>query len=372
MNELKNMNDIINLTKDILSIKSPTFYEKEMVQFTRNYFEGLPGITFLEHNDSLIVKGPFKEGLPHIALVGHSDVVPDYFNVRVDGDKLHGSGASDMKGADACFMYLFKDLLQDHSIHNHSTSTNVLKYNVSFILYAREEGTPLVQNGLNDLINKEMDYFNSIDLAIVGEPTNMSIQLGCVGSCHAKVTVHGKESHSARPWDGENALYKALPIIQYFADLKPIKKEIFGVAFSDVMSITESSSDSGRTTIPGKWQANINYRYAPGITMKEAEEKLFSIFNSIGIKNHTVEIIDNVPAGQVIESELFTTVVKKLGFSIEAKQAWTDVAQLTQQGIPAFNFGPGLTAQAHKQDEYILMSDIQAYFESLKSLFLGK
>ena len=164
-----------------------------MVQYTRNYFKEITGITFIEHNDSLIVKGPFKQGLPHIALIGHSDVVPDHVNVRVDGDKLHGSGASDMKGADACFMYLFKELLQNHGDHDGLSKINSLQYNVSFILYAREEGTPLVQNGLNDLINKEMDYFKSIDLAIVGEPTNMSIQLGCVGSCHAKVTVHGKE-----------------------------------------------------------------------------------------------------------------------------------------------------------------------------------
>lgn len=53
---------------------------------------------------------------------------------------------------------------------------------------------------------------------------------------------------------------------------------------------------------------------------------------------------------------------------IEAKQAWTDVAQLSQLGIPAFNFGPGRTNQAHKIDEYVVIDDIHAYFEMLKKL----
>ena len=65
------------------------------------------------------------------------------------------------------------------------------KYNISLLIYAREEGTPLPDNGLYDLIEFIPEYFDSVDMAIVGEPTDNTIQVGCVGSLHAAVTVKG-------------------------------------------------------------------------------------------------------------------------------------------------------------------------------------
>ena len=84
--------------------------------------------------------------------------------------------------------------------------------------------------------------------------------------------------------------------------------------------------------------------------------------------NVICEIVDHVPAAQIIESELFHRIVSWLKTDIAAKQAWTDVAQLNGIGIPAFNFGPGLTAQAHKPDEYILVEDMGAYYYLLRQL----
>jgi succinyl-diaminopimelate desuccinylase len=53
---------------------------------------------------------------------------------------------------------------------------------------------------------------------------------------------------------------------------------------------------------------------------------------------------------------------------VEAKQAWTDVAQLNGIDIPAFNFGPGLTQQAHKANEYISLRDVVDYYKILYEL----
>lgn len=354
--------DKINLESlllELLAIPSPTFKESRCVAFVKSFLEEhISDCTIRIHHDSLICNLPHIEGKPHIALVGHSDVVPDHVEPRIESGRIYGAGASDMKGADACFMALLVSLAQQQD----------RGYNISFILYAREEGTKLIDNGLYDLIEKEEEYFKSIDLAIVGEPTNMTVQLGCVGSCHANVAVVGKESHSARPWDGDNALYKALPIINYFSNRVPKSQTIFDVTFNDVMSITESHSDPGRTTIPGKWQANINYRFPPGMSMDDAEKQLIKEVASCGVQESKVDIIDNVPAGHVIESPLFKDIVSRLECSIEAKQAWTDVAQLTALGIPSFNFGPGLTDQAHRQTEYILQKNILEYYNKIKKI----
>ena len=102
------------------------------------------------------------------------------------------------------------------------------RYDITIILYDKEEGTTLHDNGLKECINIVPDQINNIDIAIVAEPTNNAIQLGCVGGLHATLTVHGKAAHSARPCHGINAIYEALPFIQKASKQAPIPHELLG------------------------------------------------------------------------------------------------------------------------------------------------
>ena len=156
-----------------------------------------------------------------IGFVGHTDTVPDYFEPFEQDGNIHGSGASDMQSGLSSMLSFVKE--------NHDALLQT--YNLSIVIYDKEEGTPLHENGLNELINQYEDHLKSIDVAIVGEPTNNAIQLGCVGSLHYTCTVHGKAAHSARPWHGKNALYEALPIIKKISDIEPKKQSAFGVDF---------------------------------------------------------------------------------------------------------------------------------------------
>jgi len=353
---------MIPFIKDVLSIESMTYKEQEIVSFFESWVsKELPGFLCENINDTLVITPKESNDKPHIAFIGHSDVVPSFFTPYIEDGRLYGPGASDMKSAVAIFLWFFKtyaDQLLD-------------RYTISLVIYAREEGTPLHENGLYDVIQEKPEYIKSIDLAVIGEPTDNTIQLGCVGSIHASVTFHGVACHSARPWNGENALYKALSFIQYFEKLKPVKHEIFGVDFYDVLSITESQSEPGRTSIPGYWTANLNYRYAPNRELEDAKRELLAHISNAGGKDAEVQITDAVFAGSVIETELFHSIVKRIPCEKVAKQAWTDVAQLTKMGVPAFNFGPGLTSQAHKRDEYITLNYIESYYKILESVFLN-
>ena len=353
---------MLELLEKLLAIPSPTFKEQEIVAFIKDWsYENFGDIKITESFDSVIIHFPEREGLQHISLVGHSDVVPAHFEpYRKDG-RLHGSGASDMLGAVACYMQLMKEHAEE-----------VLKnYNISILIYAREEGTPLEENGLYDLIGNYPGYFKSVDLAIVGEPTDNTIQVGCVGSSHAKVLIKGIACHSARPWNGENAIYKALPFMNKMAELKPEKHTLFGVDFFDVIQLTESHSEPGRTSLPGYWEGNINFRFAPVYTVEEAEKKLIDMVKSWDVKDLEISIKDTAPSGSVIESDLFKDIVAKLEAPVEAKQAWTDVAQLSAHKISAFNFGPGLTSQAHKDNEFIMIKDVEEYYEKLKKALIS-
>lgn len=349
---------------EMLAIASPTYQEQAFVQWLRERcLRSLSQWQQVEHEDCLILKAPWQEGKPHIALVGHSDVVPEHFEPRYeessDGVRLHGSGASDMKGALAVYVVLLESAAEQLLQH----------YNLSLLVYAREERTALTENGLNHLLRDLPEYFESLDLAIIGEPTDNTLQLGCVGSIHAHVRVHGLACHSARPWNGENALYKALPFLQAMSELQPVPHEVYGVTFYDVMQVTESQSEAGRTALPGWWQGSVNYRFAPVRSEVMAQTELRDALSRFGIAHEDIEIYDSVDSGRVIETELFThlaqTLQRRFDCKIEAKQAWTDVAQLTAHGIAAFNFGPGLTAQAHKKDEYLLLEDLYSHYGML-------
>ena len=353
---LKEMQNMIKILEDICAIKSPTFSEQEIAKYLKERFQKLsPAPEIKEYKDSLLIHFPKKTNLKNLVLVGHTDVVPEHFTPYIQDNQFHGSGASDMKAALAAYIHLCENHLHDVLQH----------HNLSLIFYSREEGTKMEENGLYDLIQKFPDDFQKMDLAIVGEPTDNTIQIGCVGSLHATLTIKGLACHSARPWNGENAIYKALPILQKFSQLKPVKYQIFGVDFFDVISITESGSDKGRTTIPGTWTANVNFRFAPNKNSEQAQIHLEKLFEEFGLQKSEYTIDDISNSGQVIENEIFKSLTKKLGFPIQAKQAWTDVAQLTQNGIAAFNFGPGLTSQAHKENEYILIDMYEDHIHHL-------
>ena len=100
-------------------------------------------------------------------------------------------------------------------------------------------------------------------------------------------------------------------------------------------------------------------------TAEEAEKKLLDMVNGWQIDGLEISIKDTAPSGTVIETPLFKEIVEKLGAKVEAKQAWTDVAQLSAHKISAFNFGPGLTSQAHKDNEFIMISDTEEYYSLL-------
>ncbi|RAP31906.1 succinyl-diaminopimelate desuccinylase [Candidatus Marinamargulisbacteria bacterium SCGC AG-414-C22] len=320
------------LLTEICAIPSQTYDEEACAQFLYEKLtsEAQPTAHY-QYGHSHIYEFHYDKTKPVLGLVGHLDVVPKHFEPYEKDMNIHGAGASDMKAGVAAFVHLLTTDKQ----------TLCENMNITLILYVKEEQTPITENGLYELIQEYPDIIKKIDCAIVGEPTDNTIQLGCVGSLHVTVSVKGKAAHSARPWNGENALYKALPLIQAIAEQKPIAQTIAGLEFLDVISITESESEAGRTTIPGTWTCNLNYRFAPNKTEAEALTYVTNLVKKSLNNDVTITVKDSVYAGNIIETPFSKKVIESLSCDIEAKQAWTDVAQLAKCGVPAFNFGPG-------------------------------
>lgn len=287
---------------------------------------------------SLVVRTP-PRGRPVVGLFGHTDTVPAHPESgpsRREGDRIVGLGASDMKGGLAVMLTLIEEL-----------NTEDIKYDLVFVFYEKEEG-PFTDSGLIPLFDA-LPWLRDIDFAFCLEPTDNTLQVGAVGSLHAEIVFHGVAAHSARPWQGENAIHKAGPLLLALLNRPHREVEVKGFRFREALSVTLASGGRARTIIPDRMALHVNYRFAPGRSMDEVEAELRALVGEAA----TLEISERCPAGDVVtDHPIARRFLALCPVPVEPKQAWTDVARLGLYGVAAVNFGPGLTAQAHKRDEY--------------------
>ncbi len=299
-----------------------------------------------------LVLGRRTDPRPTVALVGHLDTVPEHPESgppRLDGDRLFGLGASDMKGALAVMQALVETLkLAD------------LPVNVVLVLYEREEG-PFLESGLGPLFDAAPELKQAA-FAIAMEPTDGAVQVGCVGSLHARLLFEGRAAHSARPWQGANAIHLAGSVL---ADLHALERravDVAGFTYFEVMSATLAKGGRARNVVPEAFEVNVNYRFAPGKTVEQAQDDVRAFVAG----RARVEFTDLAPSGRVCaDNPYFHSLVAKSGRPAEAKQAWTDVARLSAWGVDAVNFGPGETAQAHQRHESASVAALEKAYDVL-------
>ena len=231
---------------------------------------------------------------------------------------------------------------------------------VAAVFYAGEEG-PLTGNQLGPLFEK-VSWLETASAGIVMEPTDREIQAGCQGAINARVAFEGVSAHSARPWLGENAITKAGKFLSMMDGMEPEDHVIEGLVFREVTSITKAVGGVANNVIPPRFEMNVNYRFAPDRSTEEAVAHLRQICDMAD----EFELGDVAPAGSVdVDHPLFQDLIAASGAKVVGKQGWTDVARLSQMGIPAVNFGPGETALAHKPGESVRIDDLDWAYESL-------
>jgi succinyl-diaminopimelate desuccinylase len=194
----------------------------------------------------------------------------------------------------------------------------------------------------------------------------MTVQMGCMGTLHAVVTVPGKRAHSARPWQGENALYRAIPLLERLRDRERREVRLGVLTYYEVIVATQLWTENSKNVVPDRAMLNVNVRFAPGKTADDAERELRELIADDG----EVSIIDRAPAGAVyLDHPLVEPWRRRLGIDVACKQAWTDVARFTERGIPAVNFGPGETAQAHQAGEWCSVESLEYVYGALRDFF---
>jgi succinyl-diaminopimelate desuccinylase len=324
--------DLAERTLQLCQIRSPLGEEAEIAAYVARETTG-------QRIGNAVVCGAVSGARPAVLLAGHLDTVPiqeNDFPARRENGRVYGRGASDMKGALAVMIELWQRL-----------DRSTLPLDLVLLFYDREEG-PIAQNGLLPILERRPDL-RKASLALCLEPTDLILQLGCCGSLHATLTFHGRSAHSARPWQGENAIHKAGALLSHVAAQAPREVRFGELLYREVMSVTRIEGFTGRNVVPARCDLNLNFRFAPGRSLEDAEREVLALAQRFGA---TGAVTDRAPSGPaILDNPLLQEFRAVTAAPVEAKQAWTDVAQLARLGIPAANFGPGEQAQAHQRAE---------------------
>ena len=302
------------------------------------------------YGDSIVVPLRRGTGGPRVVLGGHFDVVrTEHEGVpRIEGDKLLAPGAADMKSGLAVMLALAE----------RRVAANV---DLTLVFYAREEG-PYAENELGPVLAADQELLQT-QIAVMLEPSDNKLQLGCGGSVHATVRFTGRTAHSARPWQGENAIQKSAELLTRLNALEPVTDECDGLIWRNVVSATMASGGRARNIIPDVFELNLNHRFGPSTSVERAKQNLLDLVAG----EAKVDFVDVSPSAPPLRQHPLIAALAQSGvLAVEPKQAWTDVARFAKLGIPAVNFGPGVQAQAHQKNEWTLLPQLDVGFTVLE------
>jgi succinyl-diaminopimelate desuccinylase len=199
------------------------------------------------------------------------------------------------------------------------------------------------------------------DLVVVLEPTDNAIHAGCLGNLNATAVFRGESAHSARPWQGVNAIDVAVRGLAPVIAVEPLEVEVGGLTFVEVLSATRIEGGIADNVVPDLVDVRLNYRYAPGREPADAEKRLRELVGG------EVEITSNSPPARVATDSALVGRLRAAGdLAVEPKQAWTPVAEFAAQGLDAVNLGPGATRYAHRRDERVEIAELERTFETLR------
>ena len=340
--------DLAGRTLELVNIPSPSRDEHRILGHVRHAVS-LP-LTY--STDEALLFATARTGRPLVLLAGHLDTVPAQDNLpgRIEDGYVIGLGASDMKGGVAVMVELAGWA---------AAEPEGATCDLGFLFFVREE-LPVEESALPRVF-AEAPLVRESDLVVVLEPTDNAIHAGCLGNLNATAVFRGESAHSARPWQGVNAIDVAVRGLAPVVAAEPVEVEVGGLTFIEVLSATGIEGGIADNVIPDRVEVRLNYRYAPVREPAEAEQRLRELVGG------EVEITSNSPPARVAtDSELVDRLRRAGDLAIEPKQAWTPVAEFAAEGLDAVNLGPGATRYAHRRDERVEIAELERTFETLR------
>jgi acetylornithine deacetylase len=282
---------------------------------------------------------------PNILLNSHHDTVkpnPQYtrdpFSPDVEDGKLYGLGSNDAGG---CLVSLIATFL-------HFYQRTDLNYNIILSATAEEEISG--QNGVESILSK----LPAIEFAIVGEPTLTQLAIAEKGLMVLDCTSTGKAGHAARE-EGENALYKALPDLNWFKDYRfPKVSPTLGPVKMSVTVI--NTSNKAHNVVPADCSFVVDVRATDQYTLEEILETIKANV-SCEVKPRSMRMRPSF----IPMDHPFVQAGLAVGKTCYGSPTTSDQALIPATSV---KMGPGDSARSHTADEFIYLHEIKEGIDS--------
>ncbi|EMR04412.1 M20 family metallo-hydrolase [Cesiribacter andamanensis] len=291
---------------------------------------------------------------PQLLLNSHHDTVrpasgwtKDPFTPLQEEDVLWGLGSNDAGASAVALLAAFCYLSQ----------LPQLPYRLLVAITAEEEISG--QGGIASLLPQLGD----IALAIVGEPTLGQLAIAEKGLMVLDCLVRGQAGHAARD-EGENALYKALPLLEWFRTHQfPKVSPLLGPV---KMSVTQIQAGQQHNVVPDEC------RFVVDVRTNECyqNEELLALIRQ-GVSAEVTPRSTRLNSSGIASDHPLLQRAREMGLSLFGSPTLSDQALMP---FPSVKIGPGDSARSHTADEYIRLSEIRAgiqlYIDLLQDLHL--
>ena len=321
------------------------------------------------------VKNSKKLNNKLLCFAGHTDVVPegdskkwkfDPFLGKVSGGKLHGRGASDMKGAIAAWVMACNNILKKK------------KLNIALALLITGDEEGIATNGTVKVVQYLKKKKIKINHCIVGEPTNPNymgemIKVGRRGSLSFSIETIGKYGHVAYPHLAKNPVTSLIHICNKLNNLKlNLKAKNFPQTNLEVTSVDTGNPTSN--VIPNSCKALVNIRYNTRYNEKLLLKKIKASFSEVPCNVKLKIISSNKPF--YTKSDKFLSLLEKSIYKVTKKKptlsttGGTSDARFIKDICPVYEFG-SVGKTMHQINENIDIKDLENLQQIYEDLILS-
>ncbi|MBZ0217300.1 MAG: acetylornithine deacetylase [Fimbriimonadaceae bacterium] len=320
--------------------------------------------------------GPSSGG--GIGLSGHTDVVPahsedwtgDPFILRHHDDKVFGRGACDMKG----FIAAVLAMVPEFSAANLSAPIHFLWS------YDEEVGC----TGVRPMVDQLGRQLARPDLIIVGEPTEMRIVDAHKSANSITTEIRGVEAHSSLPHLGVSAIFAAGQVLQEIARIRDEMMEKrdpsgrFNPPFTTV-GVGMMSGGNAKNIVPRDSEIHWEFRGLPDLDPNVipariqafGEQTILPALRAISpdtwIRTKVTNAVPGLKPEPGGKAEQLATAILRANDTATVSFC-TEAGLFQGVGIPTVICGPGSIEQAHKPDEFVTLSELEACTAFLRGI----